>query len=211
MKVTIWVYIALWLLTVGPLWLFNMRKFRIHKPGEKTKTNGKVIALVVIVTVLLSGLWAGLFLDNKNTRYELSAEAIFNAQVEYLEGKTDAEGLKKALAPYQKEGYDLNQVLEALEAKKGAKNVRFQISDRITSLTYEKENLRFPKTQQIDRENPMYVLCKMEIDGKNSFFIIRMEQNEKMRWKMDYMGQANKEQVKEIKMPSADYGVWYGD
>lgn len=209
MKVLLWVYIALWGLTVGPLWLFNIRKFRRRTPGEKAKANVKVISTVVVVSLLLSGLWSGLFLDSKNTRYEITAEAVFSAQADYIKGKTDRAGLEAALQKYKKDGFDVGGIAALLDEKKGAKEVRFQISDRINATTYEKESLGFPDTKKIDRENPMYIMCKMEIDGKNSFYIVRFEQDEHMRWRMDYEQPASQQQIKGIAMPSQEYGVWY--
>ena len=212
MQTAIFVYAVMWILFVGPLLGFNIKRIYERTPNGRRKIKWpQTIALSLIFVVITSFLAVSLK-TTLTSRYEIASEQYARVYAEYLAGKIDKNEyvLKtKELSTLDVEqNYDLWTEQMALSSNG---TVRFQISDWIIPKYYQDSEM-FPDTLVIDENNPVFVILLFDNGSDQKYFLIRMVSDENgANWKIDLAEPATEEQLKQVSyaVPSQKTGKWF--
>lgn len=207
MKTALIIYIAMGVLTVVPLLLYNIRKIWVKNPPEPVhfKPVRCVVILfiaVFIVVFLVNGYHATL-----QNRYEIALERLAQEHAEVITGQQNDEEFWQFLQENgtQEIQEDLsNTDLHLLEE---ADTVEFLLSSACRPQIWEGQE-GFEQVEVIDRDNPLYLMYCLRSDGQEAYYALRVV-NTDDGWKYDWFGQASEQQIKEIDMPSSLNGKWY--
>ncbi len=207
MKNTMIVYIAMGLLTVVPLILFNIRKIWVRRPPEPLKFRPIRFCVILLLCAALIGFLVLSYNTTLENRYEIALERLAEKHGEMLKGSASAEELRAFVLEH-----GTGQVAESFDAAtlgaEGSGNaVRFQLSDRSLP-KYWTDVPEFDQPSQVEAENPIYVMYVLESNGELQYFAVRMTMTDE-GWKYDWFGNANEQHQKIIKMPTLKNGKWY--
>lgn len=207
MKTTLIVYLIFWLMIVVPLICFNIKKMWIKEPGEHRRFNWKVFITVAVVFVLTSAFLFSAYRVTTRVRYEITAEKYLMLQGEHLTGSRPVEQLENELKAMQTTEYNTED--QAIFSYASANQVRFQIGDQITAKYAAKGYL--PEPDEAERENTIYTICLLDIDGRQAYYYLRMIRQSDDTWKIDSVAVATEEQIlaNQKTFANKETGIWY--
>lgn len=207
MKNAIIIYIAMGVLTVVPLILFNIRKIWVRRPPDPVRFRpGRFCVILVLCAAILGFLFLSYNATLEN-RYEIALERLAEQHGEMLKGTASAADLRAFVLEHGTDQVAESFDESALGKVGSAKTVRFQLSDRSLP-KYWKDAEEFDRPEQLEDENPIYTMYLLEVDGEYQYFAVRMTMTEN-GWKYDWFGNANEQHQKIIKMPTLKNGKWY--
>lgn len=200
-------YITLGLLTVLPLILFNLRRIFVKKPPAPLKINWARGAVVLLISGFLVFFLFSAYTVTLHERYEITLEQVAEKHAEYLLGKESAEDFQRFLTENGTES--IGASFDSLELGSAAsdKTVKFQLSNWCIPKYWQGVD-GFEQVEVLSEENPIYLMYLLEYDGQQAYYAIRMVETED-GWLYDWIGKANEQQQKTIKMPTQKNGKWY--
>ncbi|MCL2489008.1 MAG: hypothetical protein FWE80_10025 [Oscillospiraceae bacterium] len=212
---TIIIYIALGILTVIPLFLFNIRRIWVRKPPEPPRFN---LPRFCVITAICAVIIAFLYTAAETTfriRFEITTERLARSFCEMIIGESSEEEFYGFVEEHGTE--KVRQSLEKLEYPDIArgKNMYFQISEQCIPKYWQNVE-GFEQVPVIGEENPLYVMFVLypekpvNIDKNKLFYCAARMVKDEDGWKYDWIGNPTEKQLTVIKMPTLLNGKWYG-
>ncbi len=207
MQATSAFYITLGLLTVLPLILFNLRRIFVKKPPEPLKINWTRGIVILLISVFLIVFLSCAYTTTLHERYEITLERAAEKHAEYLVGKDNADGFRQFLTENGTQAIGASFDELDLGTLAVDKTVKFQLSNWCIPKYWEGVD-GFEQVEVLSEENPIYLMYLLEYDGQQVYYVLRMVEMDE-GWLYDWIGKANEQQQKTIKMPTQKNGKWY--
>ncbi len=207
MEVARAIYIAMALVSIVPLILFNIRRIWVRRPPEPMKFKPVRFTVILLICVGLGGfLFAG-YQVTLHTRYEIATERAAAQHAQVLAGKSTMEDFRQFVLDNGTGEVADSFDKTAFPAIENASHIRFQISKQCVS-RFWKDKEGFEQAELDSDDNPIYVMYRMEADGEQFYIAMRLRRIED-NWKYEWIGNATDKQISTIEMPTVDNGKWF--
>ncbi len=208
MKTALGVYIAMGVLTVVPLILFNIKKVWVRQPPDPPKFKWGRGVVILLLSALIVTFLSAAYQATLNNRYEIATERLAEKHAEMVVGSASPEELRAFMQEHATEAglaaFDATVLSDQVNV---AESTRFQVSDRCIP-KYWVDVEGFDQVPALDQENPIYTMYLLDIGGEHHYYAVRMVNTED-GWKYDWFGEASEQQQKVIKMPTIKNGKWF--
>ena len=214
MKTALMIYIAMGVLSIVRLILFNIRKIWVRRPPDPIQFKASRFCVILVLCIGIGTfLYAG-YQATIHNRYEIATERFAQQHAQFLLGQTSREEFR---AFVEENGTD--QVLSSfdetmngtgeLEIEAGVQplSVKFMLSSWCTPRYWEGAE-GFEQVEILDSENPVYVMYVLDDGVSQEYYVLRMV-NTDQGWKYDWFGPANEQHRQKIDMPTLLNGKWY--
>lgn len=207
MKTTLMIYIAMGVLTVVPLLLYNIRKIWVKNPPEPVRFKPvRCVVIVAIAAFIVVFLVNGYHATLRN-RYEIALERVAEMHAEVLTGQQTEQAFWDFLKENGTDAIRENLEKTTLTEPGEGATVQFQLSSACRpQLWRNKEG--FPQVETQGSDSPLYLMYRMKAGGESRYYALRLAQTDE-GWKYDWFGKATEQQIKTIEIPSELNGKWY--
>ncbi len=208
MQATFWFYIAVGMLTVVPLILFNIPRVFVKKAPDPLKINWVRGVVILVLCTLIVTFLCSAYNATLHERYEITLERAAQQHAEALVGRTDGWDEFKAFLT-ENGTQSLADSLATMDLGENGctDTVSFQLSSWCIPKYWEGQE-GFEQVTVVDAENPVYVMYLLDYNGAQHYIAMRMI-NTEAGWMYDWIGNATEEQQSIIKMPTQKNGKWY--
>ncbi|MGI6264757.1 MAG: hypothetical protein ACOYJY_04740 [Acutalibacteraceae bacterium] len=207
MNTTLFVYIAMGVLTVVPLILYNIRKIWVRQEPSGVKFNPARCAVIGLIAVLLVAFLIGGYRATLRNRYEIALERLATAHAEVVTGQRDEASFWRFVQENGTDAVADDLQKTALTPSGTASSARFQLSSACRP-QFWRDQPAFEQAPVASDDDPLYLLYRLEVNGRESLFAVRMGRTAD-GWRYEWFGAASEEQAKIIGLPSAINGKWY--
>lgn len=212
MQTTKMIYLAILILLIVPLILFNIKRMSAKQLGSKRRIKWGVVIVIAVLTIFISGSLFASYKITVDTRYELAAERYIDLHAEYVTGQITYDEYLAKTAPMRTIDADTSTLKDQLATADGTakKAVRFQISSWIIP-KYFSEIPSLPPIEVLDNENPVFLLYRFDDASAVSYYLIEMIWSDAGGWKIAYHVKASDAQYDSVKtnLPSLKNGKWF--
>lgn len=212
MQTAVFVYAVMWVLFIGPLLGFNIKRVYESQPNGRKKMRWPQLIALFVVAVSITVLLSASLQSTLVSRYEIASERYARVYAEYLAGEIDKDEYIRQSNMLADPGGEENfeKWADAMALSQNGK-ARFQISDWIIPKYYQ-DSEWFPDTNVLSENNPVFVVLLFDNGSEQEYFLIRMISDETgANWKVDYAEPATEEQLKQVNyaVPSQKTGKWF--
>lgn len=208
MKTALIIYIAMGVLTVVPLLLYNIRKIWVKVPPDPVAFKPVRCVVILAIAVFIVVFLINSYQATLRNRYEIAVERVAQMHAEVLTSKWDEQEfwdfLEENGTPEMAD--DLKRT--DLFTPGRADTVQFQLSSACRP-QFWKDNEGFEQAEVVNNDNPLYLMYCLKANGDESYYYaLRVVQTDD-GWKYDWFGEASEQQQNVIEMPSELNGKWY--
>lgn len=206
MKTTLMIYIAMGVLTVVPLLLYNIRKIWVKKPPEPVKFNPVRCVVIVAIAAFIVTFLVNSYHATLRNRYEIATERVAQLHAEVLTGQKTEQDFWDFLKENGSSTLQQDAAVDLL-APGQADSVQFMLSSACRPQLWQGKD-GFEQVTTQSNESPLYLMYRIKSDGKASYYALRLVQTDD-GWQYDWFGVASENQQNTIEIPSELNGKWY--
>lgn len=213
MKTTLFIYIAMGILFVVPLILFNIKKIWVRKPPNPVKFKLSRFIVITVLSVFIITFLVTAYQETIKNRYEIWSEKIAEKQSEMILDKCSISDFKNFIVKNGTDTVAASFDTTVFPEYSNVSSVKFQFSSNITPNIWKDKDY-FEQVPYTDGEdNPIYVLYMIQVGEQQDFYVIRLKDTDS-GWKYDWIGNETDIQKQKLnstqsfKLPN-DNGKWF--
>lgn len=213
MKTTLLIYIAMGILFVVPLILFNIKKIWVRKPPNPVKFKLSRFIVITVLSVFILTFLITAYNETLKNRYEICAERMAEKQAEVIVGKCSISDFRNYVIKNGTDNVAASFDAATFSQYPGVSSVKFQFTSSITPNIWKDKDY-FEQVPVADNEDsPIYVLYMIQSGDTQDFYMIRLVSTAS-GWKYDWVGNETDTQKQKLnssqsfKLPN-DNGKWF--
>lgn len=206
MHTTLYIYIAIGVLTLVPLIGFNIRKIWVRRPPEPVRFKPMRCGVIVLLSALIAAFLIGGYQSTLRNRGEVALEMLAEQHARVLIGQSTPQELRAYLVEH---GTDqVGASFDQLDIQAGqAEEARFQRSALCLPQLWEGKD-GYEGVVPHSEEDPVYAMYRLQAGGQTGYYVVRMTRTD-AGWKFDWFGTREDGRDSAIRMPTEENGKWY--
>lgn len=207
MHTTLYIYIAIGVLTLVPLIGFNIRKIWVRRPPEPMRFKPVRCGVITLLSALIVVFLIGGYQATLRNRGEVVLEMLAEQHAQVLIGKSTPAEFRAYLVEHGTDGVGESFDQVDIPSGKVADQARFQRSALcLPQLWKGKEG--YEGVEPHSEEDPVYAMYRLEAGGETNYYVVRMTRTD-AGWKFDWFGTREDGRDSAIRMPTEENGKWY--
>lgn len=187
MKTTRMIYIAMGVLFVVPLILFNIRKIWVRRPPNPVKFKLSRFLVITVLSLFILTFLITAYHETIRNRYEIWTEKVAEKQAEVLVGSCSVSDFRDFVVKNGTENAAASVDAMTFPDAGQYTSVSFQFTGSVTPSIWGGKDYFEQVPYDEGADNPIYVLYMLDTGDGQQFYVIRLVKDGS-GWKYDYIG-----------------------